>query len=110
MSLRLLQRGFIWAAALAAPTAMVAQVSSYTFSQSVGTWTPINGNGTPIGLVGLPDWLAIDDDSFVTEGESIPMSEATTGNGWPIGFNFTFNGIEFDRVGISMEGWIALGR
>lgn len=110
MSLRHIQRGLIAAALLAASNAGLAQVSAYTFSQSVGTWSPINGNGTPIGLVGLPDWLAIDDDSFVTEGESIPMSEATTGNGWPIGFNFTFNGIEFDRVGISMEGWIALGR
>jgi len=87
-----------------------SQVSSYTFAQTQGAWTPINGSGTPIGLVGLPDWLAIDDDAFVTEGEDIPMSEATTGNGWPVGFDFTFNGIQFDRVGISMEGWIALGR
>ncbi len=87
-----------------------SQVSAYTFSHTQGVWTPINGSGTPIGLVGLPDWLAIDDDAFVTEGEAIPMSDATTGNGWPIGFDFTFNGIQFDRVGISMEGWIALGR
>lgn len=110
MSLRYLQRTLLFAALVAASHDTWAQVSAYTFSHSVGTWTPINGNGTPIGLVGLPDWLAIDDDAFVTEGESIPMSEATTGNGWPIGFDFTFNGIQFDRVGISMEGWIALGR
>lgn len=91
-------------------TGAFSQVSAYTFSHTQGVWAPINGSGTPIGLVGLPDWLAIDDDAFVTEGESIPMSEATTGNGWPIGFEFNFNGIPFDRVGISMEGWIALGR
>ncbi|MGV3636150.1 MAG: hypothetical protein ACO1NQ_00760, partial [Flavobacteriales bacterium] len=56
-----------------------AQVSAYTFTQSVGPWQPIAGTGTPLGLVGLPPWLAIDDDAFVTQGEDIPMSEATTG-------------------------------
>lgn len=86
-----------------------AQVSAYTFTQSVGTWNPIAGTGTPLGLVGLPPWMAIDDNAFVTQGQDIPLSNSTTGNGWPIGFVFTYNGQQFDRVGISTEGWIALG-
>lgn len=110
MPRRIFRQGFFCIAILGLTNVTRAQVSAYTFSHSIGTWNPINGNGTPIGLVGLPDWLAIDDDSFVTQGESIPLGDATVGNGWPIGFAFTFNGIQFDRVGISMEGWIALGQ
>lgn len=86
-----------------------AQVSSYTFTQEVGTWQPIAGSGTPLGMPGLPAWIAFDDNSFVTQGESLPMGSATTGNGWPIGFDFHFNGHTFDRVGLSMEGWLSFG-
>ncbi|MCO5274767.1 MAG: GEVED domain-containing protein [Flavobacteriales bacterium] len=32
-----------------------------------------------------------------------------TGPGYPIGFNFTYNGQTFDRVGISGQGWIGFG-
>ena len=32
-----------------------------------------------------------------------------TGPGYPIGFNFTYNGETFDRVGISGQGWIGFG-
>jgi hypothetical protein len=32
-----------------------------------------------------------------------------TGPGYPIGFNFTYNGVVFDRVGISGQGWIGFG-
>ncbi|MGV3637085.1 MAG: hypothetical protein ACO1NQ_05505, partial [Flavobacteriales bacterium] len=31
-------------------------------------------------------------------------------NGWPIGFDFTFDGQVFDRVGLSTEGWLSLGQ
>lgn len=86
-----------------------AQVADYTFSQEIGTWQPINGNGTPLGMPGLPPPFTFDDNSFVTQGESLPLGSATTGNGWPIGFNFTYNGQVFDRVGLSMEGWLAFG-
>jgi subtilisin-like proprotein convertase family protein len=79
-----------------------AQVSNYGFSQSVGTYTPITG-GTTLGTT------TSDDQSFVT-----PLTPAggttTTGIGFPIGFNFTYNGTIFDRVGIQNNGWIALGQ
>ena len=32
-----------------------------------------------------------------------------TGPGYPIGFPFTYNGVVFDRVGISGQGWIGFG-
>lgn len=99
----------IFALSLIASQEVGAQVSAYTFSQSTGTWQPIAGNGTPLGMPGLPAPFTFDDNSFVTAGESIPLGDATTGNGWPIGFTFHYNGQAFDRVGLSMEGWLAFG-
>lgn len=96
--------------ALATGIATQAQVSSYTFTQEVGTWQPIAGNGTPLGMPGLQPPFTFDDNSFVTQGESLPLGSATTGNGWPIGFTFNFNGQPYDRVGLSMEGWLAFGK
>lgn len=93
---------------LSASTA-TAQVSAYTFTQEVGTWQPISGSGTPLGLAGLPAPFTIDDVAFVEQGQDIPLGPLTTGNGWPIGFTFYFNGFPFDRVGLSTEGWLALG-
>lgn len=92
-----------------APESINAQVSSYAFSQELGTWTPLAGNGTPLGMPGLPPPFTFDDNSFVVQGENLPLGSATTGNGWPIGFTFTFNGQPYDRVGLSMEGWLAFG-
>ncbi|MFT3886194.1 MAG: T9SS type A sorting domain-containing protein [Flavobacteriales bacterium] len=95
--------------ALLSGTDTRAQVSAYTFTQEVGTWQSINGSGTSLGMPGLPDWLSLDDKSFVNQGENLPLGDATTGNGWPIGFTFYYNGHAFDRIGLSMEGWLALG-
>jgi hypothetical protein len=79
-----------------------AQVSLYTFSQSNGTYTPITG-GTVLGST------ASDDERFVD-----PATPAggftTTGVGFPIGFNFTYNGQTFDRFAINANGWISLGQ
>lgn len=90
-------------------TTLQAQVSNYTFSQEIGTWQPIAGNGTPMGMPGLGWPFTFDDNSFVVQGDNLPLGSATTGNGWPIGFTFNFNGQAFDRVGLSMEGWLAFG-
>lgn len=95
---------------LFAASCAIGQVSSYTFSAEVGLWQPIAGNGTPLGMAGLQWPFTFDDNSFVNEGESLPLGSATTGNGWPIGFTFNFNGHAYDRVGISMEGWLAFGQ
>lgn len=96
-------------AAVLASGLVPAQVSSYTFSQNVGTWQPLAGSGSLLGMPGLPAPFTFDDNSFVTQGESLPLGSASTGNGWAIGFTFHFNGLAFDRVGLSMEGWLAFG-
>mgnify|MGYP001224267755 CR=1 FL=1 len=98
------------AIALLGPSNAIAQVSAYSFSSSIGTWQPLNGSGSMLGMPGMPPAFNFyDDNSFVTEGSSILLGESSTGNGWPIGFTFTFNGHAYDRVGLSTEGWLAFG-
>ncbi len=77
-------------------------VSVYTFSQSIGTFTPISG-GTLLGST------TSDDQRFVNP--AVPLGgTVVTGVGFPIGFNFTYNGYVFDRVAINNNGWISLGQ
>lgn len=98
------------AAVLLVSTQATAQVSAYTFSAEAGIWQPLNGAGALLGMPGMPPMFNLyDDNSFVTQGESILLSTSATGNGWPIGFTFTFNGHPYDRVGLSIEGWLAFG-
>jgi len=87
---------------LAFVTGSYAQVSSYGFSQSVGTYTEITG-GTVLGTT------TSDDQRFVTPATPTGGT-TTTGIGFPIGFNFTYNGVVFDRVAINNNGWISLGQ
>ncbi len=76
-------------------------VSSYTFGQSSGTYTPITG-GTVWGT-------GTDDDQRFVD-PAVPLGgTVSTGPGIPIGFNFTFNGQCFDRFAINNNGWICLG-
>ncbi len=79
-----------------------AQISTYTFVQSVGTYTEISG-GTILGNE------SSDDQYFVNP--AIPLGgSVNTGPGFPIGFNFTYNGIVFDRFSVNNNGWIGLGQ
>jgi putative cofactor-binding repeat protein len=64
-----------------------AQVSTYTFSQTSGTYSPISG-GT---VLGAP---TNDDTSFPTN---------------PIGFTFWFNGVAYSTFSVNSNGFIALG-
>ncbi|PKN72550.1 MAG: hypothetical protein CVU50_06740 [Candidatus Cloacimonetes bacterium HGW-Cloacimonetes-3] len=77
-------------------------MSEYSFAYSAGTYTEITG-GTVLGTT------TSDDQKFVT-----PLTPAggtgTTGIGFPIGFNFTFGGVVYDRVAINNNGWISLGQ
>lgn len=92
------------------PSFAAAQVSAYTFSAEVGTWQPLAGSGTLLGMPGMPPAFDFyDDNSFVSEGETLLLGTTTTGSGWPIGFTFHFNGQPYDRVGLSIEGWLAFG-
>jgi GEVED domain/Secretion system C-terminal sorting domain/Ig-like domain CHU_C associated len=63
-----------------------AQVTSYTFGQSLGTYTPITG-GTVLG---------------------IPSNDDTSFPNNPIGFPFCFNGTTYTTVGINTNGWLEM--
>jgi hypothetical protein len=80
---------------------MKSQVSLYTFSQLSGTYTSVSG-GTVFGTNGSDDQVYLDPGS--------PNTNANTGVGIPIGFNFTYDNIVFDRFGINNNGWIGLGQ
>ena len=64
-----------------------AQVSSYGFSQSAGTYTEISG-GTALGVA------TNDDTSF---------------NAISIGFNFVYNGGTYNQISVNSNGFLAMG-
>jgi hypothetical protein len=109
--------GFSLGALVAGTTAVQAQVSQYTFSQSVETYTEISAAdggyqlGTPTWDPPLHNLRAYADpanpDGTVTNGGYLAPA---VGPGYPIGFNFTYNGESFDRVGIAHGGWISFGK
>jgi len=77
-------------------------LAEYVFSVSNTTYTPITG-GISLGTT------TTDDQRFVDP--TVPAgSTTTTGVGFPIGFNFTFGGLVYDRVAINANGWISLGQ
>ncbi len=83
------------------PAAATIHLSEYTFSAQTGTYQEISG-GMVFGN------STTDDQRFVSV--SIPLGGiSTTGVGIPIGFDFVFSGITYDRLGINANGWIALG-
>lgn len=76
-------------------------MSEYSFTYTAGTYTEITG-GTLLGNE------SIDDQRFVDP--AVPLGgTTTTGVGFPIGFDFTYGGVVFDRVAINANGWISLG-
>ena len=79
-----------------------SQFVSYGFMSSTGTYEEITG-GIVVGTE------TSDDQRFVDP--TIPAGSTTvTGPGIPIGFDFVFNGITFDRFGINNNGWIGFGQ
>jgi len=81
---------------------MYAALTDYNFTQTTGTYTEIMG-GTSLGDA------TTDDQRFVDP--AVPLGGFTnTGPGFPIGFNFTFNDVPFDRIGVCANGWISFGQ
>lgn len=80
-----------------------AQVSLYAFSQTVVPYSAITG-GTAFGSP------TTDDEVFLNTAAPLGAGVGATGPGMPIGFNFLFDGLVFDRVGINANGFIYLGQ
>lgn len=79
-----------------------AQVANYGFVEATATYTPITG-GTSYGT-------STSDDQRIVTTATPAGGTATTGIGIPIGFTFPFNGVNFDRFAINVNGWISLGQ
>ena len=78
------------------------QVNSYIFSiDSLGSYTPITG-GVVLGNA------TTDDQRFVDPANPLGGT-VETGPGFPIGFNFIYNGVTYDRIGIRADGIVRFG-
>ncbi|MCC6540690.1 MAG: T9SS type A sorting domain-containing protein [Flavobacteriales bacterium] len=96
-----------------------AQVSLYEFEESVGTYTEISEADGGVSL-GVPTYWpqVFNNRAWVNNPFNDPDGQVTQsgyfspaiGPGYPIGFDFTFNGDVFDRIGISNGGWISFGK
>ncbi|MFN4298527.1 MAG: fibronectin type III domain-containing protein [Thermaurantimonas sp.] len=79
-----------------------AQIGNYTFSVNpAGTYVPITG-GTVLGNA------STDDQRFV-DPANLLGGTTETGPGFPIGFNFMYSGVIYDRIGIRADGVIRFG-
>lgn len=116
---RFLQKQTAATALLVLPLMAGAQVSLYQFSESVGTYTEITAADGGVSL-GTPTYWPqqFNNRAWVNNPFNDPGGQITqngylspaTGPGYPIGFNFTFNGDVFDVIGISNGGWISFGK
>ncbi len=96
---------------------MWAQVSLYQFTQSNQAYTEITAAsggymlGTALYFPPLHNLRAYVDpnnpDGVITNSGYLG---AAVGPGYPVGFNFTYNGDVFDRIGVSHGGWISFGK
>ena len=77
-----------------------AQLSSYSFQSASGSFTAITG-GTVLGSTSNDEQVFNNN----TTGEAAPQTDI----GFPIGFNFIYNGSVFDRFAVNTNGWILLG-
>ena len=79
-----------------------AQISGSGFSSSIGSYDEIVG-GTLLGDT------ASDDQRYTDPAALNGSTTVLIGPGFPIGFNFMFNGVTYDVFGVNTNGWISLG-
>ncbi|MFT3886197.1 MAG: fibronectin type III domain-containing protein [Flavobacteriales bacterium] len=106
-------------ATLAAPAMLWAQVSLYNYSESVETYTEVTAEEASYSL-GVATWWPplhnlrawANNEFFAPDGQVTNGGYLgpAIGPGYPIGFNFTYNGDVFDRIGVANGGWISFGK
>lgn len=104
-------------ATIGAPVLLLAQVSLYSFSESVEPYTEITDTEASYSL-GVPTWWpplfnerAWTNHSFYgIDGQVSSYLNPATGPGYPIEFDFRFNGDVFDRISVSHSGFITFGK
>src|SRR6187401_3497867 len=81
----------------------ISQVRNYTFSQSTVSYEEIGDAGNII--LGSTS----NDNEYFVDPNNLSGSTTAYGNGFPIGFDFVFNGTTYNQFGVSANGWISLG-
>ena len=105
----LIQLLFCLAASTLFTQGALAQVENYNFSQSTTTYTAISG-GTNMSLPAGATTPFKDRVFVSTDGAGTPPITTTGGSqGFPIGFNFTYDGTVYTNFAISSNGFITLG-
>ena len=88
---------------LAATVFAQINMSEYSMTYSAGTYSEITG-GTVLGTI------SSDDQRFADPANLTGVTSNTFGPGFPIGFDFTFGGVVYDRFGVSANGVLYLGQ
>ena len=78
-------------------------IQFYTQNTSTTTFTPITGGTAFTGTASA-------DDQYFISSTVLGGGTTTTGAGFNIGFNFSYNGYTYDRFGVNNNGWISLGQ
>ena len=102
---------------MALPGLLAAQVSLYTFNQTVEPYTEITEAEASFSL-GVPTWWPplynqrawTNHPFYGVDGQVSSYLNPATGPGYPIGFDFRFNGDVFDRISVSHSGFITFGK
>ena len=83
-------------------------VLDYDFSETTGnTYTPLDGTATVVG--GVSTVTEAFEEMFFNATESVNYNETSSLTGIPIGFDFLFDGITYDKFAIGGSGFIMLG-
>lgn len=106
-------------AIIAAPAFLQAQVSLYEYSESVEPYTEVTAAEASYSL-GVPTYwpplhnmrVWVNNEYFGADGQITNGGylSGVYGPGYPIGFDFTYNGQVFDVIGVSDLGWISFGK
>nr|MBM3931538.1 hypothetical protein [Sphingomonadales bacterium] len=82
--------------------AQVQLLPLYQYGRTTAAYNEISG-GYLLGSA------TTDDEVFVDPAVLAGGSSGATGVGFPIGFDFTYNGFVYDRLAVNANGWVCLG-